>query len=341
MGTRQPRSTGDWRFGGTPRYGKANPQPVDRPPIFDWAAWGALGPDAAPYHRVGWLASQQHGEVGSEQLRWLGVDTKQVARWVARGQLHRVLPGVYAVGHTAPSFEADLIAALLYAGPGAALSDHTAAWWLGLTGRRPVTIDVATPRRCRSLDGIRVHDRRPRTRVWLDRLPVTTPTDLLLDIAAKSDLNQVRYLLSQVEYRRLATLVDVEAALGPGRAGSALLRRAIRRHLPQLARTLSPTEIDFLLLCEHYGIPIPEVNVKMFGFIVDAAWINQRLIVELDGAGGHDLPSQRERDRQRDLIFRQHGFLVLRYTAYQVKTQARAIAADIQAALQRPVTRAA
>jgi hypothetical protein len=260
---------------------------------------------------------------------------------VTRGQLHVVLPGVYAVGHTAPSFEADLTSALLYAGPGAALSHHTAAWWLGLTGRHPHTIDVTTPRRCQPQPGIRVHDRRKRQRVWLDRLPVTTPIDALRDVAAQSDINQVRYLLSQVEYRRLATLAQVQAALAAGRAGSANLRRAIRRHMPQLARTLSPSEIDLLLLCERYGIPLPEVNEWVLGFKVDAVWPLERVVVEIDGADAHDLPAQRHRDRHRELILRQHGFVVLRYTDYQLKTQTRAIADDIRAALATTVTRAA
>jgi hypothetical protein len=284
MGAGQPRSTGDWLFGDTFRYAKDNPRIGDRPgrpsaqaPIFDWAAWGALGPDPPPYLRASWLASQQTGRVGAKQLRWLEIDRKQVQRWVTRGQLHLVLPGVYAVGHTASSYEADLTSALLYAGPGASLSHHTAAWWFGLTGRRPKAIDITTPRRCRSLDGIRVHDRRPRTRVWLDRLPVTTPADVLLDVATRDDVDQVRYLLSQVEYLRLAALAEIAAELGPGRAGSARVREAIRRHMPQLARTLSPTEIDFLLLCEAFGIPIPKVNHRMYGFRVDAVWLTERV----------------------------------------------------------------
>ncbi len=124
-----------------------------------------------------------------------------MTRWVERGQLHPDLPGVYAVGHTAPSFEAELTSALLYAGPGATLSHHTAAWWLGLSGRHPHTIEVTTPRRRRPQPGIRVYDRRKRQRVWLDRLPITTPIDALLDVATQADINQVRYLLS-LRHRR-------------------------------------------------------------------------------------------------------------------------------------------
>ncbi len=285
-------SRGECLFGGTPRYARDNPRPLDHPPIFDSESWGALGPDAAPYHRVGWLASQQSGRVGAEQLRWLEIDRKQVRRWVERGQLHNVLPGVYAVGHTAPSVEADLIGALLYAGPGAMLSHHTGAWWLGLTGRHHYTIEVTTPRRCQSRDGIRVYDRRHRGRAWLDRLPVTTPIDVVLDVAARADIDQVRYLLSQVEYRRLATLAEVEAGLGPGRPGSVAVRVALRRHMPQLARTKSPGEIDLLLVCEQEDVPLPLVNHPLLGFTVDAVWLEERVVVEIDGEGGHGQPAR-------------------------------------------------
>jgi hypothetical protein len=41
--------------------------------------------------------------------------------------LHRIYPGVYAVGHKALSTEGRLLAAILYAGPGAALSHASAA----------------------------------------------------------------------------------------------------------------------------------------------------------------------------------------------------------------------
>jgi len=79
----------------------------------------------------------------------------------------------------------------------------------------------------------------------------------------------------------------------------------------------------------------------MYGITVDFAWLGERVVVEIDGEGGHGRPSQRAEDRRRDLILRQHGFIVLRYTGYQLKTQPRAIADDIGAALARTVTRAA
>ena len=110
------------------------------------------------------LADRQFGRVARRQLKWLGVSDAGISKWASAGYLRRVLPGVFAVGHAAPSIAGDLAAALLYAGPGAMLSHATAAWWHDLLEARPFTIDVTTPRRCRSLPSanIRVHDRRQR-----------------------------------------------------------------------------------------------------------------------------------------------------------------------------------
>src|ERR1700729_3687195 len=85
----------------------------------------------AKVHVAG-LADRQHGRVGTAQLAALGVEPVAVARWVADGYLKPDLPRVYAVGHRAPSVEANVTAAVLYAGPGAMLSHATVLWWLGL-----------------------------------------------------------------------------------------------------------------------------------------------------------------------------------------------------------------
>ena len=42
-------------------------------------------------------------------------------------------------------------------------------------------------------------------------------------------------------------------------------------------------------MCEKGGIPLPEINVKVFGLEVDAVWHKQRVIVELDGQAPHGM----------------------------------------------------
>src|SRR5581483_4476804 len=100
--------------------------------------------------RVGRRAGGQFGRVGWRQLRRLGIDDHTISRWITTGYLHPRLPGVYAVGHQAPSVEGRLSEAILYAGEGSMLSHGTALWWYGILDHRPFTIEVSTPGRARS-----------------------------------------------------------------------------------------------------------------------------------------------------------------------------------------------
>jgi very-short-patch-repair endonuclease len=58
------------------------------------------------------------------------------------------------------------------------------------------------------------------------------------------------------------------------------------------------------------------------------------VVVELDGGDGHTTRAQLERDRRRDLILRQHGFIVLRYTWNQVNFDSATVAADLRRTLR-------
>src|SRR5947209_8649108 len=110
--------------------------------------------------RVARLAGRQFGRITRQQMLALGVSEPQITRWLNNAYLHRIHPRVYAVGHRARSVKADLMAALLYAGPNAMLSHGTAAWWLGLIERPPSRINVSTPHRRHSIRGVRTHQRR-------------------------------------------------------------------------------------------------------------------------------------------------------------------------------------
>ena len=284
--------------------------------------------------RVAGLADRQWGRVSWAQLVAERVDEKTVGRWSEEGYLHRVLPRVYAVGHRAPSVEADLAAALLYAGPGAMLTHATGTWWWGLIDEQPRTIEISTPRRCRSLNGIRIHGRRAVRRTWHNGLPVTPPAQTLLDYAATCTLSRLRRAVAEADYRRLATLGDLEAVLRRGRPGSAKLRRALEAHQPRLAHTRSPLEVHFFELCERLQLPLPLVNVLVEGFLVDAFWPAKRLVVEVDGGQAHGTRARVERDRARDLALRTAGYHVIRYSWRQVTAQPELVAADVRAALE-------
>ena len=265
------------------------------------------------------------------QIKRLGVGDKTITDWKRQGYIHRVLPSVYAVGHRAPAYEADLAAALLYAGPGAALSHTTAAHWLGLRDDRPRVIHVSTPRRCRSRPGVVVHGRRDlEDRAWHRGFPATTLSQLLRDLAGTVSRRELRRALANADYHRLLDVRAVEAALGRGRPGSAELRGALAEHLPRLARTKSKLERDFLELCESAGIPLPDVNEWVAGWEVDALFRDARLAVELDGVGNHRSPAQIRRDRRKELALRGAGFTPVRYSDDQLEHHRAEVITDLQ-----------
>ncbi|MBV8431566.1 MAG: DUF559 domain-containing protein [Solirubrobacterales bacterium] len=279
------------------------------------------------------LASRQFGRVAWRQLRDFGVADAVIHSWVKQGYLHPTLPGVYAVGHDAPSTEGDLAAALLYAGPGAMLSHATAAWWFGLIEHPPPRIHISTPSKCRSRPGISVHERRDCPLTWHKTLPITSVAQALLDYAATAPLNQVRLALANADYHDLLNLPAIEALLGRGRPGSAKLRRAIKRHQPRLAYTRSRTERAFIELCERNGIPLPEVNVRVAGWKVDFYWRQPGVVVEVDGHGNHHSPAQVDRDHRKDLALRANGLVVNRYSRAQVEENGQTVADDVKATI--------
>jgi NAD(P)H-dependent FMN reductase len=260
----------------------------------------------------------------------LGVDRWTAQDWKRQGYIHLVLPRVYAVGHRAPSYESDLAAALLYAGPGAALSHATAAHWLELLDQHPRAIHVSTPRRCRSLPGIVVHGGRRHERIWHKRLPVTALAELFLDLASLASLRNLRHALANADYKNLLDLAAVEAAARRGRRGSARLRKALAEHQPALARTKSRLERGFLELCQSAGIPLPGVNEWVAGWEVDALFHEARIAVELDGYGNHRSRAQIKRDRLKEMALRGAGYTPVRYFEEQVEHQRKEIIADLR-----------
>jgi predicted transcriptional regulator of viral defense system len=289
----------------------------------------------ARWMRVVELAARQSGVVSRGQLTDCGADGSTIRRWIAQGRLHRIHPGVYAVGYPAVGLRGRVTAGLLYAGPGAALSHQTAAWAWELINAEPRRIHASTGRDRSSIDEVCVHRVAALEVVCHRGFPVTGVPRTLLDLAATMSLNDVQRALAEADHLGVLFPDQVARQLGRGRAGSARLRRALSTHLPELAEAASELERRFLLLCERAGIAMPEVNVFIAGLKVDCLWRAQRVVVELDGHETHDRPAAAERDRHRDLTLRAAGFVVLRYTWQQVVREPDAVVADLVAALGR------
>src|SRR3954471_1141311 len=91
---------------------------------------------------IGRLASRSHGVVTRVVLLDAGVRAHELRRRVRSGALLRVYPGVYRVGHRAPSVEAWYLAAVLACGEEAVLSGRSAAFLFGILKGKPPPPEV-------------------------------------------------------------------------------------------------------------------------------------------------------------------------------------------------------
>jgi very-short-patch-repair endonuclease len=283
--------------------------------------------------RVRWIAEAQWGVIARWQLFDCGVSSGTISRWIERGWLIRVHPGVYALGHTNLPIEGRMVAALLYSGKGSGLSHALGVWWFGLIPEQPETLSVSAPGRRSSLPGVDVHHPRTLELTSHRRFPITPVERALLDYSATATLGDVRMALSEADYRDLLHIEKIKTTCGRGHAGSARLREALASHEPRLAHTRSRLERKFVALCKRYRIPLPDVNQKLSWMTVDAIWWDRRVVVELDGYRGHRSRARLERDRRREMRCRELGYLVVRYTEDQIDHEPERVAADVARAL--------
>jgi hypothetical protein len=107
------------------------------------------------------LATIQHGVVSRAQLRECGLGDSAITAHCARGQLHRVHWGVYAVGHPVLAARGRWMGAVLAAVPGAVLSHAAAAALWELRRTAAVIVDVTVPGiGSRKRPGLRIHRAR-------------------------------------------------------------------------------------------------------------------------------------------------------------------------------------
>jgi hypothetical protein len=280
--------------------------------------------------RLSRFAGWQVGRIAYDQMRRIGIGKATIHRWASGGYLFWELPGVYAVGHPGRTPVSDLAAAVLYAGPGSMLEAASAIWWFGLLRYAPNQIFVGTPRQVQDYRGIVVHGQRTIDRIMHRGLPTTTPSQAILDYAATARTDLLRFVLANAEYEGLLDIRKLQSLTGRGIAGSHAVNEALKIHLPQLAHTRSRGERLMLIICQAGDVPIPQTNVKVNGWLVDAYWPHARLIVEIDGTDAHKTPAQIRRDHQRDFELRQAGYVVLRYTLDQLERDPEAVLNELR-----------
>ncbi len=256
------------------------------------------------------------------QAEAAGVSTQSVQRRARAGQLHRVHHGVYAVGHTKLTLRGRWNAAVLACGPDALLSHHAAAALWDLRGTPSGPIDVTAPA-TRRHPGIRSHVSQANPQLigtTVDAIPVTNLERTILDQAPSLSPQRLRTRLEQIQHRGL--LRPERFQIHTGHRGLRAVSAALATLTDQAPWTQSGLERRFLELIRAAGLPEPQSNVAVAGFVVDFYWAHQRLIVEIDGYGHHRSRSAFEADRRRDLRLSLAGFRVVRVTYQRIVLEA-------------------
>jgi Transcriptional regulator, AbiEi antitoxin len=179
------------------------------------------------------LAEMQHGVVARWQLLALGYSPRSIKHRIAKGRLHPVRRGVYAVGRSQLTRHGRWMAAVLACGPDAVLSHGSAAalWEIRPpSGAGEVTVPAHVGRR---RSGMVVHRRELIATDVTCRhgIPVTTPVCTLIDIAAQLERSQLEAAVNEADKRDLSDPEQVRSALEGlrHRPGARALRELLDR----------------------------------------------------------------------------------------------------------------
>ena len=284
------------------------------------------------------LARRQHGVITVGQIEELGIARRTITRWAQAGRLHRLHRGVYAVGHTALTWDGRCLAAVL-ARPDSVASHKTAAWIHGLLRYRPGTIHLTAPTRQRLKRDFVVHYARlePDDRTVVDAIPVTSPARTVLDLAASEPRRKLDRLLERADEREILDRRRFEAlaARAGGHPGRAKFATALAAYRPEEAILRSDLERRFRDLIQRAGLPRPQTNVVVEGYELDAYWEAEGFAVELDVYATHGSPRSFEADRERadDLLLA--GIELIRVTDARLGREPRETIARVAAHLAR------
>jgi very-short-patch-repair endonuclease len=279
--------------------------------------------------RLARLAKRQHGVVARRQLLALGLGEDAIEHRLALARLHRIHPGVYAVGHGLIPKQGWWMAAVLASSPEAVLSHYSAAALWGLRGYSGGAVHVTTPRKSTSTKRIRRHySLLPADeRTVEEGIPVTSVPRTIFDLAATESVDVVKELLRESEFRQLYDRLSLWDLIEryPGRRGVRKVRAALERIKEEPGgRKRSPLEERFAPFLRRHQLPLPRFNdwitVNGKRYQVDCHWPGTGEIVELDGWKGHGTRSAFRDDRARDRALRVAGYSVTRTRGHRCRS---------------------
>jgi hypothetical protein len=264
------------------------------------------------------VATRQHGNITRTQLREIGLTDDGIGHRIRSGRLFRVHRGVFSVGRPPRTSLERARAALLACGEWSALSHESALAHWGFAARWPVRFEVTVTSGDPRPQGITVHRSRvvtPRDIRVHHGIRATSPARTILDCAL--NLHRAGRLTRVVNdalltpFLHRSQLADVVGRF-PTHPGAALLKAFATD--ADGGPTRSVFEDHMLRFCERYGLPRPVLNTVIAGHEADAVFVDEKVIVELDGWAFHRSREAFESDRDRDADRLEAGYATVRIT---------------------------
>ena len=295
------------------------------------------------------VAETQLGLFSRTDASRAGLSASQVRRLVAAVVVERVGPALFRIAGSNRSWHQDVLAAVLDGGPLCVASHRTAAALHGFDGFRRDLVEVLVP--------MTVHHRRKNVIVHHTRMlpatdcthagpiPVTSVARTLIDLGAVASRNRVEEAFDGAERDRAVRRTEVEASYRalrtPGRNGMRAMTRILDGRLATDQVPRSVLERRMLRLLDGARLPTPVVGhpIRLSAtsrFVLDFAYLDKRIGIEVDGHGTHALRRQRASDNDRMNDLENAGWTIRRFTYEQVMYDSTSVAATVRSALAAP-----
>lgn len=278
-------------------------------------------------HRLRTLALAQHGLVTRRQVLELAGTDDDIRHRIRTGQWRRARRGVLVVGAAPHTWEQDVMAASLAAGPPAVGGLRTGLRLWGLVARSG-RIQLVTERAHRaalaSVEVVTTTALPDVDRAVIAGIPVTSLARTLVDNAPGQTSRVLGGWIDDATRRLGLDLSDLrrcaERLAVPGRPAPSELRVALALRDPAFQPGDSRLESEALLAIARAGLPLPVAQHRVVRpdgtpAFIDLAYPGSWVAIELDGYEPHSGRTAFDRDRARgnDLVLL--GWRVLRFTS--------------------------
>lgn len=288
--------------------------------------------------------AKQHGVIHRRQAVGCGMSAQQVNRLASKGAWVIVFPAVYRAASSRVTWRLRLMAAVLWAGPGAVISHRAAACLWELIDDVKI-IEIIGPIRKKPPPGVVIHRTDTLNKIDIgvrQGILVTSVHRTLVDLGAVVDECIVEKALERARRRGFTSIPFLfkvlERSGGRGRRGAGVLKALIDERDPNGQPIGSDMAVECWQLIRKSKLlrPIPEYEIWGEGEFIarpDFVYPRLRIVIEVDGRETHDTSEAYYDDRGRDTMLRARGWVVLRFTKKDIRERPKWLLTQIAVAI--------